>query len=151
MIPDGVRECTLFLSSCYNVRVPGVFLTEDIPPRYAAAYDWDNETILLRPSALTERNLVHEFAHHLQKVYGLPNERGAEAFEEIAECGVCKRVFPTPETHLGAIAGCPWCGSKHKRVEGKESPQTRVGLSTVLGFVAVGFSVAGVVAGLYGK
>ena len=141
MTPEEVYSCVRFLSDCYGVPAPTVIITDEIPRAYAGCYDPDTQTIFLRPSALNEKTVVHEFDHHLQEIYGLPNERGAEEFEEVADCEVCRRVFPTPETAPGSEAMCPWCGSVYKK---ENPPEVKVNVahvsSTFLGVLGIALS-----------
>ena len=138
MTPEEVHSCVRFLSDCYGVPAPNVIITNEIPAGYAGCYEPDTQTISLRPRALNERIVVHEFGHHLQNTYGLPNERGAEEFEEVADCQVCTRVFPTPDTRPGAVASCPWCGSVYKR--GNPGVNAVHAVSTFLGVLGIGLS-----------
>ena len=137
MTPEEVRGCVGFLSNCYGVPAPTVIITDEIPAGWAGCYDPDTQTISLRPSALNERTVVHEVCHHLQEIYGLPNEHGAEEFEEVADCEVCRRVFPTPDMALGSKAFCPWCGSVYKRTQRSPTPQFPV--DRFLGVIGVLF------------
>jgi len=141
-----VYECIRFMSSCYQVPEPHVLIGDEffrnVPRKWVAYYDDKTKTIYLRPERLEERTVVHEFAHHLQTVFGIPNERGAEEFEEVAECKVCNKLMPTPDMELGAKALCPWCRSVYKLVE-EESPQFPVG--NVLGLTAVILASAGLI------
>ena len=143
MTPEEIYSCVRFLSDCYGVPVPGVVVTDEIPRGYAGYYDPDTETIFLRPRALNERLAVHEVAHHLQNIYGLPNERGAEEFEEVADCEVCSRVFPTPDMRSGSKVTCPWCGSMYKRVQASSTPQFPADrILSVIGVLLGGLSLA---------
>ena len=137
MTPEEVYRCVRFLSDCYGVPEPTVIITDDFPRRYAGLYDPDTQTIFLRPRALNEITVVHEVGHHLQNILGLPNERGAEEFEEAADCEVCRRVFPTPDMRSGSEVACPWCGSVYKRVQRSSTPQFPV--DRILGLIGVLF------------
>ena len=117
-MPVEVLECVREMSACYNVPAPRVLIGDEYfrsaPRNWIAYYDDETRTIFLRPNRLEERTVVHEMAHHLQTVLGLPDEHGARGFEEVAECNVCSHVLPTPQIGEGAKALCPWCNSLYE-------------------------------------
>jgi len=112
---EEVFEYILFLSDRFGVRPPRVEITEDLPRGYLGYYDRSTKTIRLRPP-VDKRTAAHEFAHYIQDMFRIPDERGAEEFEEVADCKVCGQPFPTPRTQLGITVSCPECGSIYKRV-----------------------------------
>jgi len=116
MKEEDVFEYVLLLSDHFGVRPPRVEITDDLPRGWLGYYDRSKRTIYLRP-LVDKRTVAHEFAHYIQHLFNIPDEKGAEEFEEVVECEICMQPFPVPITELGVTASCPECGSIYKRVK----------------------------------
>lgn len=122
MNAEEVGELIQYLSNAYgvsppNVRIGDQYFQSPETRRFMCYYNAGMETIYLRPDFLTRECATHEFAHHLQKKLGIPDERGATEFERLyAGCTECGEVFPTPFAELGSQALCPYCGATYEKV-----------------------------------
>ena len=120
MTTEEVDDVIRFLSNAYGVSPPKVRVGEQYfqsaeTRRFLCYYNPWTETIYLRPDVLTRECATHEFAHHLQKKLGIPDEHGAVEFERLyAGCTVCGEVFPTPQIGLGSQTFCPYCNSVYE-------------------------------------
>ena len=118
---EELDELIRYLSNTYGVSVPEVrvgseYFRSPETKRFLCYYNPSTETIYLRPDVVTKECATHEFAHHLQKKLGIPNERGAVEFERLyVGCTECGEVFPTPFTEPGSRAFCPYCGATYEK------------------------------------